>query len=76
MNVYQRLLEAQQTRALQLSKDRRCPHCNGALTLWDALAMVRGQGYSYHVTIQLSDGTRVPILERDVNPQTMLLAED
>jgi len=76
MTVYRQRLRDQQSRALALSQEHCCPHCRKPIALVDALSMVRGHGYAYHVTIQLPDGTRVPIPERDFSPQTMLLAGD
>jgi glutaredoxin len=69
----QKLIE-QQRRAVILSTDRRCPHCKGAITLLDALSMVRGHGYTFYVTITLPSGKGITVPERDFNPQTMLWA--
>lgn len=76
MRRYSDALDLQQRRALELSQTRACPHCQGTISLVDALSMVRGHGWSLYVTIQLHNGELRPIRERDFNPQTMLLADE
>ena len=67
-------LADQQKRAHRLSEGRRCSHCRHRITLLDALSMVRGHGYRYHVRVVLPDGQTVLVEEREFNPQTMLWA--
>lgn len=75
MKNYSEALELQRSRAMMLSNMKACPHCQSAISLLDMLSMVRGHGWSLFVTIQLENGERQAIRERDFNPQTMLLAE-
>lgn len=75
MQNYCDALKLQQKRAALLSKTKACPHCHSAISMLDALSMVRGHGWSLYVTIQLENGDRQPVPERDFNPQTMLVAE-
>ena len=72
MKPYDQALNDQKERAIRLAKDRRCSHCGEAITLLEALCMVRGHGYRYSVKITLSDGRTVLVDEADFNPQTML----
>jgi len=74
MNSHDQGLIEQQKRAVILAEDRRCPHCKSVITLLDALSMVRGHGYMYHVKIALPGGKCIAVPERDFNPQTMLWA--
>lgn len=69
-------LMRQQERARQLAHERRCPHCRQPITRLDAIALVRGDGVTYPVRIELVDGRVVLIDERQFSPQTMLWADD
>ena len=73
--IYEEMLARQQAEANGLAHQRQCPHCHQHLSLLDALSMVRGHGYSYHIRIQLPNGELGLIPERDFSPQTMLWAE-
>jgi hypothetical protein len=58
-------------RAAELCSTRACPHCGNRLTLWEALAMVRGDESDGVVQVRTPGGTLV-FLELDaVNPATM-----
>ncbi len=72
MKPYEQALDDQKERAVNLAKGRQCSHCGEAITLLEALCMVRGHGYRYSVKITLSDGRTVLLDEADFNPQTML----
>jgi len=72
MKPYEQTLDDQKERAIKLAKGRRCSHCGEAITLLEALCMVRGYGYRYSVRIALSDGRTIFVDEADFNPQTML----
>lgn len=76
MTTHEQALADQRHRAEQLSTERRCPHCRTPISLLDALAMVRGHGWAYHVRIALPDGRTLFVEERDFNPQTMLWADE
>lgn len=72
---HQQNLAAQQHHARLLGVQRRCPHCGEALSLLDALCIVRGLGFRYFIRIMLPDGSPALMEERDFNPQTMLWAD-
>ena len=74
MKTHDQALADQQGRAVQLVRERSCPHCHKPISLLDALSVVRGHGQTYHVKIKLPDGSTTYIRERDFNPQTMLWA--
>lgn len=67
---------ADKARALALAVKRLCPHCNQAITLADAIAMIQGGGYVRCVQVELEDGRVVALETADVNPQTMKVLRD
>jgi hypothetical protein len=73
---YDAALSAQADRAQALVKDRRCSHCDGQISLIDALSMVRGHGFVYYIKILLRDGTVMAIEERDFSPVSMLWSNE
>jgi len=66
-----RTLEA---RALNLYRRRKCPHCGGKITLWEALSMVIGSAVHYYVKVRLVPSGKELVWPIDkVNPQNMVI---
>jgi hypothetical protein len=60
-------------RAVDLQAKRECPNCRGRLSLWEAIAMIWGDGFRRHVKVRTEDGKEYVLPVESVNPQTMLI---
>jgi hypothetical protein len=66
--------EALKTRALELYRDRLCPHCGGKISRWEALSMVFGSTVEYWVRVKhVATGKLLQRRISQVNPQTMAI---
>src|SRR4051812_10962583 len=72
----QPLTEAEKARSWRLARERRCPHCQQAVSLADAIAMVQGDGVERWVEVQTEDGKVGPLRVWDVNPQSMRILDE
>jgi hypothetical protein len=70
------LSDEEKSRAIQLARHRKCPHCNKTISLRDAISMVRGDGVERVVQVRLEDGRGILIEANAVNPQTMRVLGD
>ena len=65
----------QKQRAHHLADTKACPHCGNAITLLDALCMVRGHGVRYMVKVRYENGSDGWLYEDEFNPQFMELVD-
>jgi hypothetical protein len=65
----------EKARALELVKNRLCPHCNRRIKLAHAVSMLFGAGWDQTVFVQLADGSEVALRATQINPQTMRVIE-
>jgi lipoate synthase len=63
-------------KARELHATRECPNCHRRFSLWEAVAMISGDGCSPHVRVRLRDSSELIVPIEVVNPQTMQIMED
>lgn len=67
--------EEESQRALELARNRRCPHCGDIISLRDVICMLNGEGVERWILVQLENGNVEPIKMGEVNPQRVRIIE-